>query len=63
MKPRTIDEIERAFREIGLSETTWGRSQVSESQVEVEPTPDEQVFIRIEVTTTPLEVRTHADLA
>jgi len=63
VKTRTIEEIEEAFREIGLSETTWGRPEVAEPKVEAEPTPSEQIFIRIETTTTPLERKTDADLA
>lgn len=63
MKTRNIEEIAEAFRELGLSETTWGRPQVLEPEVEAEPTPSEQTFIRIETTTTPLERKTHADLA
>jgi len=63
MKTRTIEEIEKVFREIGLSETTWGRPQVPEPEVEAEPTQGEQIFIRIETTTTPLERKTDANLA
>lgn len=63
MKTRTIEEIEEAFREIGLTEATWGRPQGSETEVAAETGPTEQVFIRIETTTTPLEVKTNADLA
>jgi len=63
VKTRTIEEIEEAFREIGLSEATWGRPQLPEPEVEAEPRSSEQVFIRIETTTTPLETKTDADLA
>lgn len=63
MKTRTIEEIERAFREIGLTEETWGRTEHPSTKVEVAPSTAPQVFIRIETTTTPLEEQTHADLA
>jgi hypothetical protein len=54
--PRTIDQIERAFRDIGLNETTWGRQKPSVTDPPAEPaSTTEQVFIRIETTTTPLE--------
>ncbi len=62
MKVRTDEEIEKVFREIGLTEKTWG-------QLQVPPTDDEkceshsQVFIRIESTTKPLQDKTDADLA
>ena len=62
MKTRTIEEIERAFREIGLTEETWGRTEPS-ATTEEEPSTTSQVFIRIETTTTPLKEKTHADLA
>ena len=61
MKTRTIEEIERAFREMGLTEETWGRTKPSATTVE--PSTTSQVFIRIETTTTPLKEKTHADLA
>ena len=60
---RTIEEIEEAFREIGLTEKTWGQGAAPETDVEVETSPTEQVFIRLETTTTPLEVKANADLA
>jgi hypothetical protein len=63
MKMRTIEEIEQAFREMGLTETTWGRGQTHETEVVAESSPAEQIFIRIETTTTPLESKTDADLA
>ncbi len=63
MKTRTIDEIEQAFREMGLSETTWGRPQVPEPGVDAEPRSSEQILIRLETTTTPLETKSNADLA
>lgn len=56
MKTRTIKEIEESFREMGLSETTWGQSEVRETEIAAEPGSPEQVFIRIETTTRPLEV-------
>ncbi len=59
MKRRTIKEIEEAFREIGLTQATWGRPQ--ETQVESEPF--RQIFIRIETTTTPLETKKDVDMA
>ena len=63
MKTRTIEEIEQAFREIGLTETTWGRAPAPETEVAAGPMLNEQIFIRIETTTTPLEPKTNADLA
>jgi hypothetical protein len=63
MKIRTIEEIEEAFREMGLTEATWGRPQVPETEATAEPGTTEQIFIRIETTTTPLEVKTNADVA
>lgn len=63
MKTRTIEEIEAAFREMGLTETTWGQLRMPGEEVPVEPEPAEQVFIRIETTTTPLEAKTNADVA
>lgn len=63
MKTRTIEEIERAFRDMGLTEDTWGRTEPPAMKVEAEPSTAPQVFIRIETTTTPLEEKTHADLA
>lgn len=63
MKPRTIEEIEQAFRDMGLTEKTWGRPEVREGQAEPETAPIEQVFIRMETTTTPLDAKTNADLA
>lgn len=54
MRVRSIEEIERAFREMGLTETTWGRVQTPEIEVVPDISPAEQVFIRIETTSTPL---------
>lgn len=63
MKARTLEEIEQAFREIGLTETTWGQPQTPEAEIVAEAAPAEQIFIRIETTTTPLERKIDADLA
>ena len=63
MKTRTIEEIEIAFREMGLTRKTWGQAQLPEIEVTPEPRSNEQIFIRIETTTTPLEAMTDADLA
>lgn len=63
MTTRTIEEIEQAFREMGLNEATWGRSKAPETEVAAESASREQIFIRIETTTTPLETKTDADLA
>jgi hypothetical protein len=61
--PRTIEQIEKAFREIGLDETTWGKQVPSVTESPAEPASSrEQVFIRIETTTTPLELK-DADVA
>ncbi len=62
MRTRTIEEIEAAFREIGLTEETWGRSHSPTMEVGEGPTAP-QVFIRIETVTTPLDEKTSADLA
>jgi hypothetical protein len=63
MKPRTIEEIEKAFREMGISEKAWGTLSITQpeelGQVQLGP----QLFIRIEATTTPLEDKSGADLA
>ena len=59
MKTHTIEEIEKAFREMGLTEATWGRKTAPEAQSPSAP----QIFIRIETTTTPIERKTNADLA
>jgi hypothetical protein len=61
MKTRTIEEIERVFREIGLTEATWGKQTVPEA--ETQPSSAPQIFVRIETTTTPLGRKTDADLA
>ena len=54
--PRTIEQIEKAFREIGLDETTWGKRVPSATEPPAQPASrPEQVFIRIETTSTPLE--------
>ena len=63
MKTRTTDEIERAFRDMGLTEATWGRADVPDAEAAPEPPSSEQVFIRIETTTTPLETKPNADVA
>ncbi len=63
MKTRTIEEIETAFREMGLTEETWDRSEPPETEVDEAATAAPLVFIRIETTTTPLEEKTSADLA
>lgn len=63
MKVRSAEEIERAFREIGLTEATWGRAQKPAGEAVADIAHDEQIFIRIECTTTPLETRIHANLA
>ncbi len=63
MTPRDIKQIEQAFRDMGLDETTWGKQVPSVTDPPAEPTATpEQVFIRIETTTTPLEP-TDADVA
>jgi hypothetical protein len=60
---RTIEEIEEAFREMGLNESSWGQ-QKSPADVPTESGPTgELLFIRIETTTTPLETKESADLA
>jgi len=63
VKTRTIDEIEKAFRDMGLSEATWGREALPALAVDTEQGPTEQVFIRIEGTTTPLKAKRNAHMA
>jgi len=63
VKTRTIEEIEQAFREMGLTESTWGRMHAPGVEIADESAPNEQVFIRIETTTTPVETKSDADLA
>jgi hypothetical protein len=53
--PRTNEQIEKAFRDMGLNETTWGSQDVSVAAPPGEIPRAEQVFIRAEATTTPLE--------
>jgi hypothetical protein len=61
---RTIDEIEQAFREMGLTETTWGgKQQLLPTETTPELESNKQIFIRIETTTTPLETQPSANLA
>jgi hypothetical protein len=56
VKPRTIEQLEKVFREIGLNETTWGKQVPPLPEASAEPASSrEQMFIRIETTTTPLE--------
>jgi hypothetical protein len=61
MKNHTIEEIEKSFREMGLTEATWGRKTAPEAEAQSSSAP--QIFIRIETTTTPIERKTNADLA
>lgn len=63
MSTRTIEEIEIAFREIGLTEKTWGQPRATEADLMAEQIDATQIFIRIETTTTPLEEKSNADLA
>jgi len=63
MKTRTVEEIEGAFREIGLTEMTWGQLRLPETDIAAERSHAAQIFIRIETTTTPLKDKTNADLA
>ena len=63
MKARTIDQIEKAFREIGLTEATWGRKEEPPVEVPTEVVQNQQTFIRMENTTTPLEAKPDADVA
>lgn len=63
MKSRTVEEIEKAFREMGLTEKTWGQAKIPETDPSNEEPPAPQIFIRIVTTTTPLEEKTNADLA
>ncbi len=61
MKPRSIEEIEKAFREMGIAEGSWGKSPTDET--EPGRSLERQIFIRIETTTTPLRKKSDADLA
>lgn len=63
MKARTLEEIEKAFCEMGMTKETWGQIRASEMDFSAEQPPTTQVFIRIETTTTPLEEKPNADLA
>lgn len=63
MKRRSIEEIEAAFREIGISEASWGRTPSLGAADTAQEKPEPQLFIRIETTTTPLEKKPDADLA
>ena len=61
MTVRSIEEIERAFREMGIAVTDSGGMTLPPKQPLIEPTP--QVFFRIETNTDPLEGEPDADLA
>ena len=63
MKTRTMEEIENTFREIGLTEKTWGQAGVRETDLTSGQSSAAQIFIRIETTTTPLEEKSNANLA
>ncbi len=63
MKGRTIEEIIEVFREFGLTEKTWGKMPVPAVEPENKPELTEQIFIRTETTTTPLEGKTNANMA
>jgi hypothetical protein len=60
MQMRTPEDIEKAFREMGLSEATWGTQPALDEGTQAPPLT---LFIRIETTTTPLERKEDADLA
>jgi hypothetical protein len=63
MKTRTIEEIEKAFCEMGMTRETWGRIEAPEMGFSADPPRSPQIFIRIETTTIPLEETTDAHLA
>jgi hypothetical protein len=63
MTTRSVEEIEAAFREMGLDERTWGQAPPSSLPQSPSGTPVPYVFIRIETTTTPLGEKSDADLA
>lgn len=63
MSPRTAKEIETAFREMGLTEESWGGRKVWGIETQVDGAPEQLVFIRITTTTTPLEDDENANLA
>ena len=63
MASRTIREIEEAFREMGLTELSWGQKQALGTKIATAPVPAAQIFIQIETTTTPLEEKPDAYLA
>lgn len=58
---RSIEDIEKAFRDMGLTEATWGIPNVPPTDTQAAPTA--QVFVRTDTTTAPLEKETHAHLA
>jgi hypothetical protein len=58
---RSIEDIDKAFRDMGLNEATWGIPTLT--SVGTEATTSTQVFIRIDTATTPLEKETDAHLA
>ena len=63
VRTRTIEEIEQAFREMGLTELTWGRPPEPSIEPVAERVPAMQTFIRIETSTTPLKEKSDADVA
>ena len=63
MKPRSIEEIEAALREMGISDASWGQMPGQELAESAPEKPEPQLFIRIESTTTPLQKKPDVDLA
>jgi hypothetical protein len=66
MQPRPIEEIEKAFREMGLgAKERGGLSVTPEGPKALEPLaePEPQIFVRIHSTTTPLKTWPDANLA
>lgn len=63
MKARTLEEIEQAFREIGLTEPTWGRMHDFRSDLVHRPPQSEYFLLRTDNMTIPLEMIDDAHLA
>ena len=63
MTTRTLEEIENIFREIGLTEKTWGQGRPPDFNMASGQSSDPQIFVRIETTTTPLKEKPDANLA
>lgn len=63
MSARSIEEIEAAFREIGIVDGDWGKRSPSAIEHQSSDARQPQVFISIQNTTTPIEGDKNAYLA